>query len=650
MTDLIPTAAPRVAGVDMGGGHTLELGQWYWITTKASWNDEEPDGTIIEKLVCAMQIGSNYVEVHTPKTSRGHSTWRVHFDEFWELLRYEPNPEPIFAERVAHWQGRSMALMAEVQATMARLGVAPTTMIAQASGDSGGQLAVLSAQVDTESYKADLALAKKETLPKLFEAIKGANEQMAKWMSAPVMSTMAQVMDQKDAISHIEDRIATIGLYAGLTEVAVPCCEGDPAPMGELLRVMQRRLYMDEECLLDYEAGGMQFKDIRAFDAWIAEPKHRDRLLPFPRTLAAFRVRRFEKDRDHGGNPLQAFIDFQEAQADKFTFIYIRNGDQVWRIVCDFEVDEKLFPDEGGFGPEPMMVKMFGHRVERLMPRREYDVLMAKRAERLAKLEAWKLENPDKSENGWFHAPSELTSDHRDIDPREWRPFDQSNVYYDEALQERMAAEQRRNRLAVIIQGLFDRSPVLHPHPPVQTWTQAGFERAMELVYDASGLFNGDPPDFEAYRREVNASLGVGSVTVGQHRAWLSHGAAKENARRKADWRRRSEYQHELTSWHAYGDDGPGRFAVVAEWAPRARKATFRWKREAQGRGRWGDMIPASIAVGADRLFNVSAYKPGDFKRFLGDHRTRAAYLKWAPFLLAAEDYHAGKGVAQEPS
>jgi hypothetical protein len=40
---------------------------------------------------------------------------------------------------------------------------------------------------------------------------------------------------------------------------------------------------------------------------------------------------------------------------------------------------------------------------------------------------------------------------------------------------------------------------------------------------------------------------------------------------------------------------------------------------------------------------NVSAYKPGEHLQFFQDPRTRAKYMKWAPMLLAAEDFHAGK-------
>ena len=60
-------------------------------------------------------------------------------------------------------------------------------------------------------------------------------------------------------------------------------------------------------------------------------------------------------------------------------------------------------------------------------------------------------------------------------------------------------------------------------------------------------------------------------------------------------------------------------------------------------RYRWGgrdeETIPCSIKVPEEKLFNVSAYKPGDYKQFFQDSRTRAGYLKWAALLLSAEEY-----------
>jgi hypothetical protein len=48
-------------------------------------------------------------------------------------------------------------------------------------------------------------------------------------------------------------------------------------------------------------------------------------------------------------------------------------------------------------------------------------------------------------------------------------------------------------------------------------------------------------------------------------------------------------------------------------------------------------------------LAEFHAYKPGDFHQFFDDPRTHADYLEWAPFLLAAEEYHAGNRKAPPP-
>lgn len=78
----------------------------------------------------------------------------------------------------------------------------------------------------------------------------------------------------------------------------------------------------------------------------------------------------------------------------------------------------------------------------------------------------------------------------------------------------------------------------------------------------------------------------------------------------------------------------------MSEWKPRAKKAVFRWLKEPDWSNAPGR--PSSIEVPVSQLLNVSAYKPGDFKQFFADPRNRQEYLKWAPLLLAAEDYHAG--------
>jgi hypothetical protein len=67
----------------------------------------------------------------------------------------------------------------------------------------------------------------------------------------------------------------------------------------------------------------------------------------------------------------------------------------------------------------------------------------------------------------------------------------------------------------------------------------------------------------------------------------------------------------------------------------------FTWGRESNRRRH--PSVRQTLSVPAGALLNISAYRQGDFKQFFADPRTRAEYLKWAPLLLTAEDYLAGK-------
>ena len=60
-----------------------------------------------------------------------------------------------------------------------------------------------------------------------------------------------------------------VDLYAGLSEQVKQIGKGKPAHIDEPLHVRQRMLYMDEECLPFYQAGGMKFDSIREFDRWL---------------------------------------------------------------------------------------------------------------------------------------------------------------------------------------------------------------------------------------------------------------------------------------------------------------------------------------------------------------------------------------------
>lgn len=665
---------------------TVELGQWYWRLVdqdaprgRYEEDDDLDDGEeglaqatdlLLESdadaslpegkrkcwLGCVTKIGSNFIELTQPR--RGNSTTyaRIHIDDFWTDLLYEPNAEQVIRARIEAAQAESARLLAEIQALTQRLGVSKRTSISYGPSAAAAAppnpearaLAVLSSSVNVDHYKAALIEAQKDKLPALFDGVKEANAEMIRWMSAGAIALEAQAGEQEDVLDVIRARLLTISIYAGLTEDVVKVADGDPAPETERLRVMQGLAYMDEECLLFYQSGGLEFSNIHEFDAWLAQPEHMQKILPFPRCVVAMRVRRDKKERPWDGSLEDALIKFRLEQADKSTFLYIRNGGRLYRLETDIDFGPQIFPSKAEFDPsEPLMFSMFSTRVDRVITRAEYEERLAAEEARSKASKAWEKANNAKPQGERERSNPHWEADH-DI-THGWQPFDRSSLYYDEAQAEVAERVQQYNRIAVLLQGLFDRSDVLHPHAPVQTWTPDGFAAAIELVYDASDvLAHGEAPDFEAYRAQLNAKLTNGSVVVGQEDFWLRKEAERENDR--------TRYDHRAPCHKFFkpdGNEGPGFLARLAGWKPNARVGTFRWLRERrQSRNRWADCdqpIACTLEVPADQLVNVSAYTPGDFRQFFADRRTRAQYLQWAPALIAAEEYHAGRLKPQEP-
>src|SRR4029077_3975644 len=178
----------------------------------------------------------------------------------------------------------------------------------------------------------------------LFKQVRAQHEEMARWMKAELIPASAELSAAEEVTEVIEDKIHTVELYAGLQEELVQVREGAPAEASTKVHLMQRRHYMDEECLLRYEAGGMSFDHIKDFDKWLGRDEHFRRIFPHDRTIVAFRVRRWSRQTDDAS--VEAFIRlYFENQANKRTFLYIRNGEQLWRMETDVEFEDELFPN-----------------------------------------------------------------------------------------------------------------------------------------------------------------------------------------------------------------------------------------------------------------------------------------------------------------
>jgi hypothetical protein len=681
---------------------TPKVGEWYWISEAKQKGEEAADLKVdddeIEEdpyevatsgydhkhrydepgkrwLACVVHVGSNYAKLEGVYLSN-----RIGLDEFHKKCTRELDPQAYVRRRVGAAQQSVRGLLDEIQRITALLGVAPREKLAETSHEGATALAVAHGTADIESHKTALVKAKEKTLPDLFKKVEEQHGMMATWMKADLIPAKADLARMKTSIERIDDRIHTVELYAGLEETLELVRKGKPGANDAKVHVMQRMAFMDEECLANYEAGGMTFKGIQAFDKWLARDDNFRRLLPHERTIIAFRVRRNERSYD-GPNDIATFVRFvMEKDCDKWTFLYIRNGQQLWRIHTSIEFDEELFPDQKAnslLGDSELWISgtkyITSHDRDGLIAKFKEETAEHEAALRKFKIDhaAWEIVEKTfaKERKAFTDAGNDMSvldgdrraafKKHRDAEPRTpwghiddgWKHYKKispDHLFYDDAMKHVARIAFEHNRIATIIQGLLDRSKCLQPHPPWRIWTPEGFMSGIELVYDAARVISsGDVIDFERYRAQLNRSLKVGSVVCGQQKAWKTWMAAEYD--RKYGWRR---HQNE---WYFRADEnpGPGRVAVVTRLTSKG--ASFRWLKRGE-RARWVPadrpgyrrrnydyQVKTSWTCPIDELFNVSAYTPGDFHLFYDDPRTRMDYLEWAPFLLTAEDFHAGK-------
>ncbi len=630
MNDIAASTATRTTKIT--SEHVKpKVGDWYWVgdVDDEECDDEGSDKTHSQWFGCVTHVGTNYVNFEHPKGREE----RIHASEIRARCVLETNPDEHIAKMTTEYKHELDRLTCEIRSLTSTLGLSPVSL---AEGDVSA-LATRTNENAVSEYKTALVLAKEKTLPDLFSAVKETSENLKMWLSATTIPLKAQVDAFKDLIEIVNTRIFNVELYAGLVETIVLIADGKEAPLGEKVRLMQRRAYMDEECLAEYQTGGMDFDSIEKFDEWMAAPDNYCRILPFPRCVIAFRVRRHEKERE-----CESIRDFirvlQGKEADEATFLYMRNGEKIYRLQTAIDFGAKLFPDiESSFlNSEVLYAETFAGSVNAVISGDRYAGMVEReQAEQREYDEKTKGMDPQEAymAHGWG------------ISKRSDRyiRFSPDHVMYDDIEAFVKSKVDEHNRLVVVLQGLMDRSPVFHPHPRYSLWKEEDFLSAFELIYDDSRTFtSGSAPDFEAFRAELNASLREGCVTVGQEVAWEIHEAVKECNRLDNDWRARpSGYRPKRLRPH--GDPGPGRIATVVRYSKKSQKCTYKWQRDRRTYVPFKDgPVPCSIVVDQSELLNVSAYQPGSFKQFFADPRTRADYLKWAPLLLAAEEYHAG--------
>ena len=581
-------------------------GRWFWLKPTPSLKDQTPH------LWCIEKVGSNFV--HFQRYDERQYD-RLSFAEFYERATRELNAEEISNTKVNELQAETKRLMAEVQTTMGSLhvgqaGVNETQALQRVDGSAAA----------IPAYKNALVTAKDKILPDLFKEIKETTEAIAHWMKLPLVGMKVGFTQQKPLMEAIEGRIFNIDLYAGLSEQLIQIQDGKTAEHDAKIHIFQRRHYMDEESLLNYKVGGMNFNQIEKFDAWLLDAENLNRILPFDRSVVAFRVRRYDRRSDENVKGMEGIMQLMfEREQDRKTFLYFRNGQKVFRLTTSIDFGEKLFPDMEDFLTAlsgTMYVKHYNGQNPGFIT--EGDFLQRKEVYE-KKLATDRLKGGD---NLWHLE--------RENPAYEWKPFSKDDLYYDELMEQHSKEMEKHNRVILLLQGILDRTPVMHPHPKWQLWEQNGFEQALKPVYDVDmALVSGPPPSFEAYRDRLAETLVPGCRTIGQQEVWCARELRKEQ-----EAARYRGFNVPTTYYGSTGNPGPGTVAIMRKGAKG--KAKFNFVRESV---RYPyDPVKDTIEVSFERLLNVEAYQLGDYKQFFQDPRTRADYMKWAPSLLRAEE------------
>lgn len=161
-----------------------------------------------------------------------------------------------------------------------------------------------------------------------------------------------QVAELQAELARRMEQVWLIELYLGSKEQVVVLRQGVPAPVEEKITVRQATLCMDEEIAVhDWlnnpdRIGQFDCESLEDFDRWlVSDPAALDAICPWPKGIVALRPRRTEKDRPElAGSLGAALAKIELEEADKMTYLLVRNGENLYRLWIDVRLWPRLVP------------------------------------------------------------------------------------------------------------------------------------------------------------------------------------------------------------------------------------------------------------------------------------------------------------------
>jgi len=200
----------------------------------------------------------------------------------------------------------------------------------------------LSDYQEKESESTDLILAKgadyvhqtKEIVTQKMNEI-AVLERMLQNKKDMFHTVLSKLEDQVKAITKV---IGIIELYLGVGEEIVQIQEGTPAPLDTPITFRQLVLHMDEEVAITEEQG-LDFMQLEIFDDWVR--KNHNSILPEKKGVVVCRPKREAKR--YTGN---AWVDSNINEENFKTYIFIKNGTDLYRIKTSHIIYPHLFPSQ----------------------------------------------------------------------------------------------------------------------------------------------------------------------------------------------------------------------------------------------------------------------------------------------------------------
>jgi hypothetical protein len=430
----------------------MELGYYRQIE-----KDGDSDDYVGELFYLTEIIGNQYHVV------RGEDSWDIPEEKFLKIMRFAPDGLQERQSQMADLMGEVHACFIEQDNLL--LSSSANTPHLDEAGQAVGfdlvptkhtalQMKDTLRDVKTVAAKTQLTVKNKTTA--LQEFLK---EQQA-IMAAKMGALNKQIKLATEAISVLQT-------YLGTHEEIVNIKKGTPAAADTIIHMRQLLLFMDEECTIAAEEGGIDCESIEQFDKWLCDPKHRDQVIPEQKAIVALKIRRTSKEyKDEWESSVKN-------AANRMVYILIRNGENLYRIYTELRLGGVLFPTKDEF-EEFFYEKRFNwdkHKDERIS----------------------------------------MTPGSRS---------------YMQAMEKAESVQREYFKVLILIQGILDRTKIFEPMPipelRVNICNLEDCTKYIAFIYDAENLLTCGKLTYDEWLKNANSKINVGIRVIGKFRSYYS--------------------------------------------------------------------------------------------------------------------------------